>query len=825
MKKIIAVFAILLFVPSVSFAADLTSTQVQSILSLLSAFGADSATIANVQAALNGQPVSSSSGTTTSSPSCISLTYDLYPGATDATTNGQVSQLQQFLGVITTGYFGPMTLQAVQNWQSSNGIVSSGSPDTNGYGFVGPKTRAALAQGCSNNSNNQISTNTQPTTNVPPTVAYANSCNGTQYPACMGNYHFTCPSSGAGYCVANTTTNSTSPIYGCMNSSATNYNSAATSQWGVTCTYPTTNTNSPSSLNNSWVDIKADGSNGPITMSYGGQVVTISWTSGGVLSCSIPGVPSVNTSGSMTKNFSAPQNTVTIQCTALVNNVVTPDAVSDSVVINVTNIPSGALSVSMFSFVNQFVTPGSQNALIGEFTLAAGSTEGVNINTIGIDAPSSWSSDLQNLKLMNIGNTQQLGTTISIPNSNNNFSMGSNLTIPKSDSVTVGVYANILSTATGGPYQLAVDAANTSGTGTINNDTETLASTVQLQAITPGSPSLPATLGASNPVAANVVAGSSNLEVADYTFSANISSYTVKKLELTIPSTNAAAVSNVSIQYRDTNGNSQTSSAALTTSGATSKALFSGLTFYVPANNSADVSVWVSTPTITTGATTISGTPIYFSLVGTDGTNVEIQDASGNVGYSINNGTSIASNTSGYGFLVLRKSVPTFAGQSNSTTAAPNNSTVLYQFTVSADPAGAVDFDKFSFNIGVSGMSASGFQLFDAANPSIALNATGVNGNGLVSITPDNIVQIPAGGSKTFYLKATIGGWTTGSSLSVNLAPADTTLIANTAAGSISGNYVWSDRSANNDSTSATQWTNGYLLRDLTDGTYSFTHS
>ncbi|MFA7310100.1 MAG: PKD domain-containing protein, partial [Candidatus Paceibacterota bacterium] len=58
--------------------------------------------------------------------------------------------LQQFLGGRVTGYFGPVTLQLVQQWQSAHGVIASGDPDTTGFGFVGPKTRAAMAQGCAN---------------------------------------------------------------------------------------------------------------------------------------------------------------------------------------------------------------------------------------------------------------------------------------------------------------------------------------------------------------------------------------------------------------------------------------------------------------------------------------------------------------------------------------------------------------------------------------------------------------------------------------------------------------------------------------------------
>lgn len=49
-----------------------------------------------------------------------------------------------FLAENSTGYFGPLTEKAVQNFQSANGIVSSGSPSSTGYGVVGPKTRALI---------------------------------------------------------------------------------------------------------------------------------------------------------------------------------------------------------------------------------------------------------------------------------------------------------------------------------------------------------------------------------------------------------------------------------------------------------------------------------------------------------------------------------------------------------------------------------------------------------------------------------------------------------------------------------------------------------
>jgi peptidoglycan hydrolase-like protein with peptidoglycan-binding domain len=45
---------------------------------------------------------------------------------------------------VSTGYFGSITLKSVQDFQIAKGIVSSGTPETTGFGLFGPRTRQAL---------------------------------------------------------------------------------------------------------------------------------------------------------------------------------------------------------------------------------------------------------------------------------------------------------------------------------------------------------------------------------------------------------------------------------------------------------------------------------------------------------------------------------------------------------------------------------------------------------------------------------------------------------------------------------------------------------
>lgn len=146
-------------------ASTLGSVQVEAIINLLMAFGADPATVANVQAVLENQSTTtqavslpSTSDSSVVSPdisqassSCSVLDNNFQFGENDESTNGDVSELQAFLGKDNsiyqgpvTGYYGTSTLQAVQRWQAAHGIVSSGDSESTGFGRVGPRTRQEM---------------------------------------------------------------------------------------------------------------------------------------------------------------------------------------------------------------------------------------------------------------------------------------------------------------------------------------------------------------------------------------------------------------------------------------------------------------------------------------------------------------------------------------------------------------------------------------------------------------------------------------------------------------------------------------------------------
>ncbi|MFA7216954.1 MAG: peptidoglycan-binding protein, partial [Candidatus Paceibacterota bacterium] len=92
-----------------------------------------------------------------------------------------VTNLQKFLAEkgytssnYITGYFGPLTQSALQKFQSDEGIVSSGTPETTGYGNAGPSTRARINTSIKNSqSSNCSGGGVAPTASSVPQIQYS----------------------------------------------------------------------------------------------------------------------------------------------------------------------------------------------------------------------------------------------------------------------------------------------------------------------------------------------------------------------------------------------------------------------------------------------------------------------------------------------------------------------------------------------------------------------------------------------------------------------------------------------------------------------------
>lgn len=112
----------------------------------------------------------------------LALTIPFYANAALTRTldfgdsNAEVTELQTYLATnsshypsgLVTGYFGPLTKAAVERFQTAQGIVTSGTPVTTGYGRVGPITLARINSILGSGSpGNNVSWDTVPTLSTP----------------------------------------------------------------------------------------------------------------------------------------------------------------------------------------------------------------------------------------------------------------------------------------------------------------------------------------------------------------------------------------------------------------------------------------------------------------------------------------------------------------------------------------------------------------------------------------------------------------------------------------------------------------------------------
>ncbi|KKW05104.1 MAG: Serine-rich adhesin, platelet-type, partial [Candidatus Kaiserbacteria bacterium GW2011_GWC2_49_12] len=344
---------------------------------------------------------------------------------------------------------------------------------------------------------------------------------------------------------------------------------------------------------------------------------------------------------------------------------------------NSRTMTASSLSASKASgYGDQTMIAGTNNAKLGSFTLSAGSTEGININSIVVNLTSNESATITDLRLVDNSTGAQLGSTKPSPSTANTFSV--NVTLPVSGSKTYDVVGNIKSGSNAGPWVAILDST-TGGNGAVTAQSTTIGSDVSLQTITVGSGTLTDAVGVS-PDDANGVAGSSDVHV----------NFTVQELKVKVPANSATSVSAVTLKYKDAAGTIQSASAALalsTGAGQThSTATFTGLTFYVPQNTEQNLDVYVSIPTIASGAT--AGRAITVLLDANEG--FRAVDSSGTASTTLAAGDLNSADTSGKGTVYVRKSIPTLSSTPITSTLSNGTDQVLGRFNVTADAAGNI---------------------------------------------------------------------------------------------------------------------------------------
>jgi peptidoglycan hydrolase-like protein with peptidoglycan-binding domain len=125
-----------------------TDSDASALLVQLEALQQQLQSLSSASSVTSSIPASGPSVSSTSVCPVLSRTLSLGVSGSD------VANLQSYLagqGLFSAGvtaYFGTVTQGAVQQWQEAHGVVAGGSPDSTGWGVVGPHTRAAIAQSC-----------------------------------------------------------------------------------------------------------------------------------------------------------------------------------------------------------------------------------------------------------------------------------------------------------------------------------------------------------------------------------------------------------------------------------------------------------------------------------------------------------------------------------------------------------------------------------------------------------------------------------------------------------------------------------------------------
>lgn len=515
---------------------------------------------------------------------------------------------------------------------------------------------------------------------------------------------------------------------------------------------------------------------------------------------------------------------------------------------NSITVSSSALTASKASgFGNQTVIAGATQAKIGSFTLSTGSTEGINVNTIELGFASSVSSTLTNVNLKDSATGTAFGTSKSTLTTSASFT--GSVTIPASGTKTYDIYADVKSGAEAGAIPATTVTTNTTGTGSVTGSSVAVASAPTLQTITVGSATLTVTNNAgSTPDSANVIAGSATaVKAGSFRFTTQYSPYTVDKVSVIVPNNAATSVASVTVKYLDINGAQQsaTQSLALAAASQYATATFTGLSFYVPQDANRDLDVYVTIPTVSSGAT--SGAAISVGLDSAVGFNAT--DSSGTADTSLAAADLLSSATSGKGVLYPRKSIATIGGTSSSAELQAGTNQVLGKFTVTADANGDVDWGQVVFTVtkttGVTIGATSTVALWDVTGSATqvagtfatttgnllgGLDSFGASTGGSLHFAPTTVQTVSANSTRTYELRGTVAGLASGSnSVSITIPAQKTSASDNGTYAATAGtfgtagnaSFVWSDWSDATDHASSaiggstSDWISDFLVKTL----------
>ena len=546
----------------------------------------------------------------------------------------------------------------------------------------------------------------------------------------------------------------------------------------------------------------------------------------------------------------------------------TIDVPATDVTANTLTVAQGGLTLSQLpSFTAQTVVAPLTAQKIAHFTLAANTTEDVNVTAINVTANAVVSTYGSNLYVVYGGVTSSTKATIAASNS---WSINYNL--PAGQSIDLIVYSDFNSSSSGTAIA-TVDADGTTVSSAVTADSS---GTVAGQSIVFSSGAFAGAF-ASTPQN-QIVAGAQEVEIGRWKFTSSYQEYTIKEIKIdpdigaNSSDNSEAGIDSVSLKDGSTVLATQSFNAVNTT-GSTGGYYFTGLSVKVPASTSKTLTV-VATITIPSATAGNSGLRIQPSL-----TYVKEMNPQGTTSTAIDNTTS--SNKADANSTYVYRTIPTITKEALTSTTLINGAAVdLFKFRVAAPSQGDVFIKQFKIDLSwtdgggaTDNLELESLKLYKDGvdittvvtiqDEDLGLSAedtTGVTeGNANIIVVWDGATEdtISAGSSTVYTIRGTPQGFNVtdaatyaGSdsvSLTFNADAADVTFGSTTVdyigyintdstdqVGSIlslytsatastsaeAANMIWSDGSAVAHSSSTTagtgDWTNSYLLQSLT---------
>ena len=388
---------------------------------------------------------------------------------------------------------------------------------------------------------------------------------------------------------------------------------------------------------------------------------------------------------------------------------------------------------------------------------------------------------------------------------------------------TLALKCNVTSSATG-TFQWGISntqIGNIAVSGKESSNSVTATGSTQLgQIMTVGSGSLVVSTDSSSPSYTVVASGSTGNTAGVLKFRASNDAVNLSRLGLKLTSGSSSDLVQVSIW----DGATQVGTAVFTGSNT-----YATSTFATPVSlpKDADKTLTIKVDLASVGT----------SQPGTQGSLIKIDfngsDSTGTRGTGSGSGNTIdATGSSSVAGVRLFKSFPTLALDTLGSTGIADGR--LARFKVTANAGGSIGIAQFKFAVSTTSATVTNIQLFaynDASysNPISGQGtsgqigssvATAINGTAFAIAPTSNPVQVSAGATMYFELKASVSGVTTGSSVVTTVLgdsayPTQLTSgynVATSSALTTAHNFVWSGNATSTSATADVDWSNGYGL-------------